>query len=273
MLREQVVIKLLAVAAVLSLFSCGGKPKPDSDAVKLYDAAQNQYNNGSPDSAVSLIDSLSRMYPDEIALQRKAMYLRTLASDKIIRREIKKNDSVLTVDPATKSKLEGNFRYVKDPQMIEGYRVDRAVGGPLESGTTIQPRIDEYGDIYLASILTGHHIHYTTITVSSGAASVSSAPARNDSFDNRELVTFHGGKCDTLCMFIAENATRNLRLTFSGRGSYSMTLPYNVKQAVARTYRYVKASKSAHEAQGRKIYFEKRLEINSKQMLKTKPKN
>jgi cytochrome c peroxidase len=50
-------------------------------------------------------------------------------------------------------------------------------------------------------------------------------------------------------------------------------LPDNVKQAVARTYRYVMASKSAHEAQGRKIYFEKRLEINSKQMLKTKPKN
>lgn len=271
----------IGVCSVLLLTSCGGASNKDADAANaLLTQAEAQLNSNNFSDATMLLDSLKSAYPKDIEALRKAMHIRTLISEKTTLLDIQKNDSILTVNSQQKDALAGKFTFIKTPQMVEGYYVLKtAQKRPLIQRTGIEARIDEQGNMYLLSLLSGKAINHTQLSVSSskdGVAKTDNVPyngSTNYRFKNEgvsnEMITFRATQCDTLNQFVVANKDANLKLTFIGKSSYSIPLPTAEKNMIVDTYIYSKAVQESKKAEAQKLFLDNKLKIAREQIKKT----
>ena len=268
----------LAATVALAMVSCGGNNE-NPEAVALYESAKASFEAHNPQQAISIIDSLAASFPKEITVQRRAMHLRTLADSAIIDLECAQLDSTLVADSITFVNLKPKFAFVKTADMVEGYYVISSLkGNPLYERTGIEPRVDETGNIFIASCLFGVPCKHTALSASANGTEVSTGDVPYDEALNYryqaergscEMVTFEYDKCADMCKFISDNRQSAIRLTFKGNRSHSITLLPALVNAIADTYEFSNAMRSGKNATAKKIYMAKKRELNRQQIAKT----
>ena len=274
-IRTGIIGAVLAIAAT----GCGSK---DNGAQSLLDQAQAAFDNGNYKESLVLIDSLAKAFPEEISIQRAAMHLRPMADEQLTMLEIEHNDSAMAAAKSEVERLKGNFVFVKEKDMVEGYTIHKeAKKHPLINRTGLEARIDERYNLYVVSLLNGRSVNHERISISGAGGEVSTATVAYDGASNyrfnsggvsNESVTFRGGKSDTLCMYVAEHKGNALKLNFIGKNRYSVPLSATDKKAVAETQEYAVALQNNREAELRNAYLENRLKISREHIEKTAQK-
>ena len=139
---------LLVAASMAGFVSCGNsKSEEQLKAEALLSDAQSMFDSNQYDKSIALIDSLSKTYPGLIEVQRNAMHLKTLATEKKTILDSISNDSVIITNKQLVDSLSKGFKYVKTQDMVEGYYVKSSVSsGNLTKRTDVEARIDELGN-------------------------------------------------------------------------------------------------------------------------------
>lgn len=275
-INTKVITAVIGTTVAILSISCGsGNPQ----AKELLSQANYAYQSGEYTSAITLLDSLKKTYPTDVDVQKSAMYLRTLADEQIVLSQMQSNDSALAASEQALASMVSNFTFIKDADMVEGYTINNATkSNPLVNRTGLEARIDEHANLYLVSLLNGNKANHDRVEVLNGVefASTEAVPyngSTNYRFNaggvNNEMVTFRGGKADTLCMFVADHRNAKLKLNFLGGKRVSVPLSASDAKAIANTYDYARALQANREANNQKKYLDAKLQITRQQKEKT----
>ena len=270
----------LAAGFMFVLTSCGNGEA--EKAANLLNAAQSDFDNGNYTECVTLIDSVRKTFPSEIDIQRKGMYLRTLADEKITEEKIKENDIAFAQAQEEVDKYKNDFVFVKEKDMIEGYIVHKkAKANPLVNRTGIEARIEEKLSLYIVSLLNGPVVEHTHLTINLGSTYCSTDTVGYNGSSNykfksggisNETVTFRGKNSAEFCQFITDNKSSNLKVNFKGKRKHTMTLSARDKQILSETGLYAKALQKRRDTENMNKYLEARLQVTRTQIEKTAPK-
>ena len=151
----------LLSACLFCSFSCGNsKQAEDSEkAEQIMLEIKSMYAGKDYDNAMLMIDSLMKTYPGLIDVQRKAMHIQTMITEKRTLADSIANEKVLEQSMAAADSIKHNLKFVKSADMVEGYFVDKTMPDDgIPSVTGIVARVAEHGDISLLSSLRGHRI-------------------------------------------------------------------------------------------------------------------
>lgn len=268
----------LLIAVVLH--SCG--TGNDNEAITIFSQAQELYNRSEFKNSMSMLDSLKAKFPNEIELRKKGLHLLTLNQEGLIKIEIAQNDSIITELEKENKQLSKNFKYIKHPDMVEGFYIHKSLVDEAEKTdrTAVEPRIDENDMFYIVSYLTGHDIKHTRLSFSNKSGnSVSSANVPYDEAQNYryksggktyEIVTFNNHQCDTLGCFAARNTNTPLKVTFIGKKNYSIQINSKHAKAIAETYRYATNKNKGKAAIKKRMLLESKLQLAQKQIEQTR---
>ncbi len=275
-------VMICSLIGAIGLMSCGSGNKDAESAVSIFAQAQNEFNQADYSGALTLLDSLKKTYPKEVATQREALHLRTQIDEKTTLEAIASNDSALNLALKGKESLAPNFQYIKTKDMVEGYWVLKsAAKKQLVQRTGIEARIDEQSNIYLVSLLTAKPVKHTRLEVVAGGAKCATKDVPfngstnyrfvNDGVQN-EMVTFRAQQCDTLCQFIIDNNMKPMKISYVGSSSYSMPLSESDKRMIIDTYNYSLALLGSKKHESQKLYLANKLKIAKEQIKRTQPK-
>lgn len=263
-----------------TLHSCGNDSK--NAAQNLLDEAQTLYDHGEYENSMALLDSLKAKFPDEIEIRKQGLNLLCQNQEGLIKVEMAKNDSLISVLEEENKQLSGNFKYIKHPDMVEGFYIHKSIADETDKTDriAIEPRIDENDMFYIVSYLTGHDVKHTSVKLSNKSGnSVSSAVVPYDEAQNYrynsggvtyEIVTFNNNQCDTLGYFAADNADSPLKVTYQGKKAYSMQLNAKHVKAIAETYRFATNKNNGKAAIKKRMLLESKLQLAQKQIEQTK---
>lgn len=262
------------------LHSCGSSN--ENDALAIFNSAKTLYENGEYEHSIAMLDTLKIKYPKEIELRKKGLHLLTLNQEGLIKKDIASNDSLISSLEDEINKLSGNFKYIKHPDMVEGYYIHKSIADETDKTEriAIEPRIDEYDMFYIVSYLTGKDIKHTKVQLSDKVGnSVSTASVPYDGANNYrynsggvtyEIVTFNNEQCDTLGHFASNNIGSPLKVTFQGKKSYSLQINNKHTKAIAETYRYATGKNKGKAAIKKRMLLESKLQLAQKQIEQTK---
>lgn len=261
-------------------FTCSCDNSSADKALSLYNQAQDCYSKGEYNTSNILLDSLKRNYIDDIELLKKGLHLRTLNQEGLIKDEIYRNDSLLSVLENDIQELSGKFKYVKHKDMVEGYYIHRSIADNAgnDNRITIEPRIDEEDLFFIVSYLKGQDIKHTSVKLSSNNGTVTTSNVSYDGASNYryksdgiayESITFTNNQCDTLGYFVTNNQNNSIKLFFSGKKQHSVTLDKKTQKAISDTYRYATIKSQGKSAIKKKMFLEQKLQLAQKQIEQT----
>lgn len=117
----------LLSACLFCSFSCGNsKQAEDSEkAEQIMSEIKSMYAGKDYDNAMLMIDSLMKTYPGLIDVQRKAMHIQTMITEKRTLADSIANEKVLEQSMAAADSIKHNLKFVKSADMVEGYFVDK----------------------------------------------------------------------------------------------------------------------------------------------------
>ena len=266
-----------ATAIAVSLASCQGKSEEAIAAGQLADKAQSLIENGKPTEAIAILDSLMSKYPTEVEAGRRALALRPRAIELGTIAEIQTTDSLIAVYSAENEQIAPSMKKIDDKDLVEPYYVASSGYDPsFMNSTGIQPRVDEIGQFYILSSVTGNNIRHNSITIKStnGEVSTQAVPYDGDSnyrIDATELVTYSPEACDTIGYFVARNPEATYTLIFNGENGKSLTRKLTSAQAkgIADAWTYSRSIVKARDLAARKQMLEQRLQIARDQIART----
>ena len=119
----------LLSACLFCSFSCGNsKQAEDSEkAEQIMSEIKSMYAGKDYDNAMLMIDSLMKTYPGLIDVQRKAMHIQTMITEKRTLADSIANEKVLEQSMAAADSIKHNLKFVKSADMVEGYFVDKTM--------------------------------------------------------------------------------------------------------------------------------------------------
>lgn len=265
--------KILAIAGcAFCVAACGGNSDTEK-ATALLQQAENAYEARNYSMALALTDSIKNAYPKEIDVRREALHLATKATEGLTLRNLEQADSLSAVLAVRGDSLQRQLKFVKNP--IEGYYV-AATADPAKffNTTGLQARVSPNGDFYLMSSLKGKSVKSTSVEVSAGGESATTATVnhdgeRNDRSMGGEVITFMGVECDSLGHFVSRHAGEPMTLTFVGASSYSIPLPEAQAQEIALLYDYATTLRRFKVASLEKERLGRAVEISRSQAART----
>jgi hypothetical protein len=267
-------LKIAVGGALLLLASCNSGKQTDSNAQALFDEANAAFEAADYSRATSLLDSLQKAYPGEIALQREGMALRPKVIEKSTLLQISTNDSLSVLAQASAEQLKGKLKWVKNPRLVEGYWVAAAGYNPNFMNTTgIQGRVSEIGEFYIVSSVAAS-INHTSVALSNGSASVATPAVAYDGesnyrYNGTEVITFSPQQSDTIGNFALQNSGRPLTLTFRGKQNKSQQLSAAQVTALADAYAYSQAILQGRELATERQRLEATLQVARNQIART----
>ncbi len=273
-------IKATATTLItLSLVSCGGKSQSALEAENLLETARGAFEAGDTHRAFMLIDSLQNNYKAETGVQRLALNLRPKVMEAAIIKEISSTDSLMTSYAAEHDRLESKMKKISDQKLVEPYYV--AVSGydpSFMNGTGVQPRVDEVGQFFLISSVTGRPLKHESITLKSNAGQVSTPAVAYDGelnyrINGSELVTYMPEQGDTLGQFVYDNPAVEVTVVFNGAGgkSFSRRLTSAESQGIADAYRFSKSIICSRDLAVKRQKLERQLQVARDQIARTTP--
>lgn len=261
----------------IGLTACSGNGSSE-DGTNLLNQAKDATEKGEFLVAYKLIDSIDVVAPSDIKLRKQAIYQRTIIDEKSSIVDSIRNDSVLDKESLVVESLKNKFKFVKTKDMVEGYSVHKSAP-ELVNRTGIDVRINEQNELYVVSLLNGASVNHTQISVSNAENSVYSDNVPYNGSTNyrfkdgsisNEMVTFRGAKADSLCMFVSENVSSKLMLTFIGNKRHKQSLSKKEATIIAETYDYAIALQRLKKAKDLKMFYSNKIAIARKQQASTK---
>lgn len=273
---------ILLSACLFCSFSCSNS-KQTEDAEKaeqVMSQIKSLYAGQDYDNAMLMIDSLMKTYPGLIDVQRRAMHIQTMITEKRTLADSTANEKILEQSMAAADSIKHNLKFVKNADMVEGYFVDKTMPDDgIPSATGIVARVTEHGDISLLSSLRSHRIRHTKICATADTASVATnnvplSNSRNyhynDDGQSVELVTFNAQECGDFLSFIVQNASCPITIKFiNGTKSYKQTLSQKEKDAIVNVVNYTTAVTTAQSAANMRLKFARKLQLARKQIKQT----
>ncbi len=264
-------ISLLALGALAACGDANGV----KEASRLVDEATQALETRNYTLALSLADSVRTAYPRAIDQRREAIHIASVANEGLNLRRLESADSLMAVLAARAETLKPTVKFVSNP--IEGYYIAAgATPDAVHNSTGIQARLSPEGDFYIISTLKGRNVKSTSVSVTDGSTSASTATVahdgeRNDRSGGAEIITFIAAECDTLGRYVLDHRNAPLTLTFSGEGGsqYSVKLPEKTVSQTADVYDYALTMRKARVAAIEKERLTRALEISRSQAART----
>lgn len=233
--------RALTLGITILVTACGGNNDSEK-AGALLSEAEEAYNTGRFEVAMTLLDSIKNAYPHEIDIRRSALHLATKVTEGLTLQRLQEADSLTAVLAVRGDSLQRLMKFVPNP--IEGYYV-AASADPVKflNSTGLQARVSPDGDFYLISSLRGKSVKSTSVTVAADGENASTSTIsfdgeRNDRSMGGEVITFLASECDSLGRFVASHSDSPITLTFVGATNYSMSLPASQANEIALLYDY-----------------------------------
>ena len=267
-----VAIKPVVVAGLLLALSSCGKSSETVSAEALLAEAAGRLEAGDAAGANLLIDSLQAAYPAQTDVQREALVLRPKVMEALIVRKLESTDSLVAVYTADNQRLSPKMKKVTDKELVESYYVPASVYNAEFMNTTgVQPRVDEVGQFFLISSVSGRKLRHESLSFKSAAGEVStgSVPTGSDmnfSVDNTEMITFSPEQCDTIGQFVTASAGSPVTLTFHGKSNFSQKLTPAQVQAIADAYAFSQSIIRARDLTVQREKLERQLQVARDQL-------
>lgn len=264
---------IFATLALSMLVSCS---EENPEARALLNSAQQAFDNKEYMLANELLDSLqSGLYASALNVQRESMLLRPQVIEQLAIIKMAVVDSMTVVDEADMTRLKPALKWIKAPEMIEGYWIDaKAYKSNFMNSTGIEARVSEIGQFYIVSSANPSLLKHTSITLSTGSASATTQEVSYDGDSNYrigggEVITFTPEQSDTIGFFASEqlkNATPAMSLSFNGaKGKKTIKLTAAQAKGIATAYEYSKALVRARDNQVERQRLERTIEIAKNQ--------
>ncbi|MDO5524428.1 MAG: hypothetical protein Q4G48_10340 [Bacteroidia bacterium] len=245
-------IKRLSISELLLSFcfialllgSCSGKNR---NAKTYLAEAETALNKGNYSLAKLKIDSIKEVFPtsfDEITEGFELMQKVRMAENQ---RNIVYCDSMLRVNYEQLREMLESFNYARDPQYQEfGDYVPKTY--PLNTSFSqngLRSAVNERGQMYIESVLSGTSLKHNKIKVSTRDGSFAeSLPVTTDGLNYRfstlggtyEIVRFAGNDDNGVAKFIYTFKDEPLTLTFTGNRNHAIPLPQAAKKAIAQSF-------------------------------------
>lgn len=280
-----VTIKYISVILIalssISFVSCGNKQSAEEkDAEALMSKIKVLYTDKNYDQAMLMIDSLMKAYPGMIDVQRRAMHIQTMITEKKTLSDSIANEVTYQQNVALADSVKANLKFVKQEDMVEGYYVDKTMpDNGMPSSTQLVARVSKNGDLSVLSSLRGHKCHHNRLNAETDSSSVFTAvvPTSNprnykfsDNGQSVELVTFNGNECEEFCTFIASNASLPIIVKFIGNAkSHQISLSKSEKTAFSNVVAYHNALCEIEKATTMRLKFAQKLKLARKQIKQT----
>lgn len=229
------IISLILAAA---LTACGSSSS-QSGANALYNSADSAMAAGNYELAEQMLDTLKVKYPGEIDAQRKGMHLRSLVMERKTIAEIEQTDSLNVLYGYRADSLKNYFKFVDNPQLVEGYYVVKELADDnLFARTGLEGRVSPSGEFYMISSLNGPAKRHTSVSVTVDGVTATSATVaydgeRNYRSGSTEMITFTGAECDSVGRVLADHQGAPVKISYNGQSAYGVTLPLNDARSVA----------------------------------------
>lgn len=230
-------------------------------------------------TATALLDSLQKQFPGELNIQRESIALRPQIIEAMATAKIAEVDSMTKADNLTLEELKPALKFVKAPEMIEGYWVDAKAYNPSFMNTTgIEARVSEIGQFYIVSSASPA-IKHTAVSLVGEGVSVSTpeVPYDGDSnyrFGSGEIISFTPEQSDTIGFtamnILAEAPATPLSVVLKGaKGPKTVKLSAAQALGIANAYRYSQAVIRARDNVVERQRLEKTIEIARRQAAKS----
>lgn len=221
---------IVAAAMSVTLTSCG-ESESTRNAKKLLTDAQTAISDGRYESALTLLDSISSAYPEEVDVRRDAMALRPSATEGATISSLSRADSITATLQTRYDSLARLMVKVDNLELVEGYWV-AAQGRSKEplSSDGIEGRVTENGEFYMISSLNPSSLrhHSFTITDKNGQSAATSVVAYDGELNYRinggEVVTYMTEACKEIGPFALSHRDEALTVTFNGEGTKKIKL-------------------------------------------------
>jgi hypothetical protein len=234
---------LLFLMTGLLLFSCNGEKKK---AQSMLMQAETLFRQALPDSALTMLDSLKKLYPKEFETLIAGQTLRRKIEVESAKQIISLCDSLLPIREAEIDKLKSGFIYEKDPEYDD-------VGKYFDKNQKIENKLQrsyircwttEQGEFFIASVYYGKApIGHTGLKLSlrdgSSVATVDIPPDGGLNYSFRDLgmttevVTYSAEKDGGAARFVYDNSAKTISAEYTGGKRFSLTVsPADVKSLV-----------------------------------------
>ncbi len=238
----------IAVCLAVLFVSCG--PSDEEKARTRMNFAKILLEKQDTTQALLQLDSIARLYPKAPYSINAAKNLTTEINFELLRRKEAELDSTKSLI----AKLESSF--VKEKTEFDRYTQYIHKRQTVQRSITrsfIQIHLDERGELYLSSNYYGKSsINHVGLRVYDGelSAKTDSIPLgdpmnhQSDFMEYKwEKVSYRNGKDNGVIQFIADNADRNLKAVFLGKGQQYIILEDYDKMAVKEALALSKALK------------------------------
>lgn len=217
---------LLAAAVAVAFSACDSEARRrQSEALNLAGQANTCYDNADYETAIALIDSLNRAYPDQVDTRRELIPLRTKALKAYSEESLVRTDSLVTVLQAEIAGFTDVMHHVEGDDDLDGYYVVKDSYNPdLSSFTGIQPRVSDLDySLYLLASSADKRVGVTQIVLSSPDGQMASTAIPEDSERagdtdafGSDIASFRYDEVADLVAWAADHTASINRLTIRG---------------------------------------------------------
>ena len=230
----------LSALGIVALCACDSKKdNGEKKAEVLLTEARKMIDSEKFDAARLLIDSLRNTYPRAFDARRKAIEVMDILEMKEAQHAMVANDSASTVVKSRLSVMKNGFLLEKDPRyQTVGFYKDKQQSASSLHRTCLYAEVDETGQLFLVSVLTGKQIKHDHITLETTTGErIESTPCFSFVTDKtngyEEQATFKKHDDNGIVDFIAENAGKTIRVTCKGpNGNHSYDLSKTDVQSI-----------------------------------------
>lgn len=222
---------LIAIAAATALLSSCGEKESAHSAKTLLSEAKTFIAAGQYDKAITLIDSISNAYPNEIDMRREAMKLRPEATEGLTMAQLSHADSLTATLQSRYDSIARLMVKIDSPELVEGYWVAAQGRNPQPMSTDIiEGRITDNGEFYMVSSLNPSSLRHNSFSLTSGDGdNVSTATVPYDGemnyrINGGEVVTYMSDNCKEIGPFAAAHRQKPVTVTFHGEGNKKIRL-------------------------------------------------
>lgn len=254
---------------VATLFASCGNGK---EARECLNRAQTFYENKDFISAKIWIDTISVLYPKEIAIRKEALTLMRKTEIGESRQNIKYCDSMMPIREAELVDLKKGFVFEKDSAYDE-------IGNYIYNTMTIEKNVqrsyircgvNEEGEMYVASVYYGSKgLEHTGLKLSTNNGTYAETPAIpydggvnyrfKDMGATTEVVTYKGDNCKTVANFVCINDKEKIKVEYTGGKPYTLYLSEADKKAIKATYELASVLSDIDKMKKEKVKCEKRI--------------
>lgn len=243
-------INILLFAGAVCLAGCSQSNSDEQAARALMAQADANINDGQPDRALALLDSLDRAYPSETAVRREAMSLRPKAMEQVTLRQIASIDSMLLEAQATVDRLSPDFKHIPGDG-LEGYYVYSKAYNPnfINAAQAVEPRVNDADYMfYVAAQNRGKAtgLNMITVTDRSGATcsseTIPASSARLMKIEGAEMASFLPEEVDSLGRWCSTRGNELASVILSGpKGKVTVKLSPAQAESFGAAYQLASA--------------------------------